>query len=525
MPLLYSRLFVGALFRYGTLLIRFRCFGLSVLMAGFVTTLALAAEDPHSLHAERWADHPALQGFAIAGQELPRELFLVRTRGKLPAAAGVVVHDVQNGVYLVSGDPVAVMALAHYGCAVFSLESLPAAPRSAPRQWVWRDAPDPDIQSMVAQVDWIGISDKIQWLVDFGSRYSFLENHYEVADAIGGVFSGYGLQPVLRSFVYRGNTMWNVEATQTGTVYPDSFFIICGHFDSISDMPQTLAPGADDNGTGVAAVLTAAEILIEHDFEYSIRYICFGGEEQGLRGSQAYADWAVQNNLGIVGVLNFDMMGYWISGVEMDLEIETNHASQWLAAAIINAAELYTSAPYELHVDDGAWWGDHASFWGVGYAAVNHEEAWDWGDPDFNPYYHTTNDLLVHVDPGFTVGNIKIGVAALATLTGLVPGATGADDPAKPPSIAANLIAYPNPFSGRVNFAVAGLPDRDGVSIIIYDASGRRVDAVPVVLHNGRGAAFWNIIKGEAPEIGAGVYFGRLEGLPAVAPVKIVYIK
>jgi hypothetical protein len=210
--------------------------------------------------------------------------------------------------------------------------------------------------------------------------------------------------------------MYNIEAVQTGKVYPDSYFIICGHYDSISRAPKRHAPGADDNGTGTSAVLTAAEIFSQHDFEYSIRYICFDAEENGLVGSGVYAEWARENDMDIVGVLNFDMLGYWEPGVPRDLEIETDHASRWLADAIVNAAELYTDAPFELHVFDGAWWGDHAAFWLYNYAAVNHEESWDWGDPDFNPNYHTVRDLMDGLDPGFTVDNIRIGLAALATL-------------------------------------------------------------------------------------------------------------
>jgi aminopeptidase YwaD len=495
------------------------------LAAGSTTTFAFDGERGDPLTSERWADHPALRPFAAAAGELPVELYLVRTRGELPDAAGVVVHGVHNRVFLVSGDPAAVTGLAYRGCAVIPLSGLPAGSRSASRQWVRVDTPDPAIEAMVAQVEWTGVSGKIQWAVDFGTRYSYAPNHSEVADSICAVFAGYGLTPVKLPFVYNSTTMYNVEATQTGTVYPDSFFILCGHFDSISEIPMTSAPGADDNGTGIATVLTAAEILTQHDFEYSIRYICFGGEEQGLRGSEDYAAWAAQNNLGIVGVLNFDMMGYWEPGVEMDLEIETNHASQWLAAAIVNAADLYTSAPYELHVYDGAWWGDHASFWDQGYAAVNHEESWDWGDPDFNPYYHTTNDVLTYVGEDFTVGNIKIGVAALATLARYVPGGTAVDDPATPPAFAGSLGAYPNPFSERVSFTVTGLRDRAEVRVHIYDARGRRVGGVPVFLQDGQGTALWNVTDDSAREIGSGVYFAQLEGFTDVAPLKIVHLK
>jgi hypothetical protein len=474
---------------------------------------------------DRRGDHPALAPFGVDVAELPAELYLVRSRGELPQVAGVEVHGVRNGVYLVSGDRDAVMSLARAQCAVFPIEGLPAATQSAPRVWTAVTSPDPTIQLMVDQVNWLGISAKIQWLVDFGTRYSYADNHEEVADSIAAVFDGIGLTPVKRSFIYDGATMWNVEATQLGTVYPDSFIIMCGHFDSISFMyPFLYAPGADDNGTGTAAVLLAAEILRSYDFQYSIRYICFGGEEQILRGSQAYAQWAVDNNLGIVGVLNFDMMGYWVPGVEMDLEIETNEASQWLAAAIVNAADLYVGAPYELHVFDGAWWGDHASFWDQGYAAVNHEEAWDWGDPDFNPNYHKTHDVIDYIGEDFMVGNVKIGVASMATLARLDTTATGVGDPV-PPLSAASLTARPNPFNERVALTVTGVTGRDKVRVIIYDALGRRVGEVPVVLQNGRGVGYWIAAASEGTGTRSGVYFGKIEGLPDAAPAKMVYIK
>jgi len=504
-------------------------------IAGFVGWLLLAtilagpvpAHEPAVLPAAglRSQANPVLESFGVSAADLPAELFLVRTRGELPHVAGVVIHATRAGLFLVSGDRDAVLSLTQEGCAVIPVPAFTTATRSPGRMWTPLDTPDPDIAAMVTQVAWTGVSAKIQWLVDFGTRHSYASNHFTVADAIGDVLASYGLNVVLRPFTYSARTLWNVEATQIGTVYPDSFVVICGHFDSTSPQGLVSAPGADDNGTGTAAVLTAAEILSQHDFEYSIRYICFAGEEQGLRGSEVYASWAAAQNLGIVGVLNFDMMGYWISGVPKDLEIETNVASQWLAAAVVNAANLYTTAPYELHVYDGAYWGDHASFWTQGYAAVNHEEAWDWYDPDFSPYYHKTTDLLVHVDPDFTVGNIRVGVASLAVLAGYVPEGTGIGGGATPVFAEATLHAYPNPFGSRVTFSVSGLRDRASARIVIFDALGRRVDEVPVLLDGGRGAATWRVVDEAARSIGAGVYFARVEGVRGSRPVKIVRVK
>jgi len=475
-----------------------------------------------------WAAHPALQSFELRGEELPDVVYLVRTSGSLPAIDGVEVHGSRGGVFIVSGEETLVIGMAELGCGVFPLEK-PVDSRDetvfAPsRTWVDVTSADPDIEAMVAQVNWPGISTKIQWLVDFGTRYSFASNHIAVAGALADVFVGYGFAPVMYSYQCDGTTLWNVEATQTGTVYPDSFIVICSHFDSVSGNPYVSAPGADDNATGTVAVLTASEILSQYNFEYSIRYICFSGEEQGLRGSQAYADWAAANNIGIVGVLNFDMLGYWEPGVEADLEIETNNASQWFAQAVTNAADLYTDAAYELHVDDGAWWGDHASFWSEGFAGVNHEEAWDWGDPDFSPYYHSTDDLLQYIGEDFMVGNVRIAVAALATLAILDSGGSGTDTGSLEPLPSIILSAQPNPFREQIEFSVT-CPNLDAARVVIYDVLGRQVEALTVSLSGGQGTACWTAGSGLANDIGSAVYFARIENTSVSNTLRLIHIE
>lgn len=413
----------------------------AVLVFGSTASGVYAGETVNSLKLDELVNHPALQPFHLEGKKLPPDLYLVRTRGELPNRDGIVVHGAHRGIFLVSGAPDIVMGLSRSGCAVMKLEELPSAAPPRTRDWVRLDSPDPDVAAIVAQVEWTGVLDKIEWLVGFGTRFSYAPNHHEVAQALADLLSSYGLQVTMQPFSFGGPTMWNVEATQVGTLYPNSYVVICGHFDSISEDPMVSAPGADDNATGATAVLTAAEIISQHSFEYSIRYLCFSAEEQGLVGSYFYTAEVRRQNLDVVGALNFDMLGYWEPGVEQDLEIETNHASLWLAEAVINAADLYTDAAYELHIDDWAWWGDHFRFWMQGYPGVNHEESWDWYDPDFNPYYHSTSDLPQYVGSDFTVNNIKVAVAALATLAN--PG------PAVPVTFDVKPGSCPNPFNPK----------------------------------------------------------------------------
>ena len=449
--------------------------------------LVLAAQ----VHAADWNSHPALQRFHLEDESLPSTLYLVRTRGSLPAVQGVAVHGQQNGLFVVSGSEEDVFLLVPLGCGVYPLTQQSEQQQPEQRTWTYGTEPDPIIQEMVDQVNWPVILDTVNWLVAFGTRYSTAPNREIVAAGIQSKFSEMGLSTELHAFSYNGTTLHNVIATQTGTVYPDSFFILCGHYDSVSGDPFNLAPGADDNGTGTATVITAADILSDYAFEYSIRYICFTGEEQGLRGSAAYAQWAASAGLGIVGVMNCDMLGYWEPGVEADLEVEANTASVWLSSAILNAADLYTETAYELHVDDGAWWGDHASFWAQGFHAVNHEEAWDWGDPDFNPYYHTIYDLPEYIGEDFMVANVELCVAALATLA--EPDDTGVGEEAHAQAHPGSFTFAPaaNPASGQPSFIISGFTGCESAQIEVFDVSGRLLQTLEASLSNGSGVCAW----------------------------------
>lgn len=99
----------------------------------------------------------------------------------------------------------------------------------------------------------------------------------------------------------------NLIITKKGTVYPDTYVIICGHFDSIN------GPGVNDNGSGTSIIMEAAKILKDVPTEYSIKFIHFSGEEQGLYGSKHYADEVVfqkkVRQLDIKMVFNLDQVG------------------------------------------------------------------------------------------------------------------------------------------------------------------------------------------------------------------------
>lgn len=470
------------------------------------------------------ADHSILMDMGIEATDLPENLYLVRSSGPLTLEPGITVHGRLRDTFLVSGDKADVEALRGRGCFVLALpESVSeTSPVKIPVDPVDKTA-DPAIQALVDQLTWESLGGKIQWLVDFGTRYSFDPVFTQVAESLQVYFTDLGLAVEMHSFTWEETLMYNVIATQVGSVHPDQFYVICGHYDSISQSPKIPAPGADDNGTGTATVMAAAEILSQQTFEYSIKYICFGAEEQGMIGSYFYVRDAVAAGVNIVGALNFDMMGYWEEGVEADLEIETNTASLPLAEVVVTAADLYTDAVYELHHDDSAWWGDFYRFWNLGIPAINHEEAWDWGDPDFNPYYHTKDDLMEYVGPDFTLRNAKVGLASLATLAQLD---TATDVPLSVDrGFDLRLTASPNPFNGNVRLSVETAAHLPGLDLEIFDLRGRLVTRIPVDLIAGKGEAKWLGLDSDGRPVESGVYLCRSPQAKASSALRISYVK
>jgi hypothetical protein len=110
----------------------------------------------------------------------------------------------------------------------------------------------------------------------------------------------------------------NIVAIQRGSVHPNKFVIMSGDIDSRVSDPNNFisdSPGANDNATGMAGTIEAARVLSKYRFANSIIYVGLSGEEQGLYGGKGLAQYALDNNWEIIGVLNNDMIGN-IEGVD-----------------------------------------------------------------------------------------------------------------------------------------------------------------------------------------------------------------
>ena len=236
------------------------------------------------------------------------------------------------------------------------------------------------------------------------SRHSNNPSNALAAQWILEQFQSFGLDAEFQYFDANGE---NVIAEKTGLVHPDKIYIICGHYDNMPSGP--IAPGADDNASGTIGVIEAARLLANIDLDYTVKFIAFDEEEQGLIGSFHYASNAAANGEDILGVLNMDMIS-WDSDDDFEMSISVNDASMPFADMFISSMEIY--APDLNHNFISTTASDHAPFWYNGYQAILVIEDWN----DFNDFYHTVNDKMDYLNWEYFREMARASVATIASL-------------------------------------------------------------------------------------------------------------
>jgi len=235
-------------------------------------------------------------------------------------------------------------------------------------------------------------------------------------------FAGYGLVVTYHNYVWSGNHWRNVVAEKPGLVDPDEIYLITAHVD---DMPlSSLAPGADDNGSGSVAVMMAARLLASRHLAHTVRFVLFTGEEQGLLGSAAYAADCKERDENIQGVINLDMIGYNSDANRaIDLYARTDVTGSLELTRIfsdvsgvyglglaLNRSDSYDGFPIQ--------YSDQWSFLEQGYPAFLAIEDMD----DFTPHYHSVSDTLSTLDLDYYADFTRAAIATIAHLGQLLPG-------------------------------------------------------------------------------------------------------
>jgi hypothetical protein len=292
----------------------------------------------------------------------------------------------------------------------------PAAPWPVP-------AADPVISQLAAQVSKSRLTTLIGDLENFQTRYTSTTACESAGTYLHNSFSGLGLPVEYDPFSFSNNryATRNIVATLRGRTAPDREVIVCGHYDSTSNQASSRAPGADDNGSGTAAVVEIARVLAGTAFDFTIKFICFSAEEWGLYGSKHYAQEAQAAGAKIIGVINMDMIAFpdrW----PWQMDVVRNSASAGLADRFVAAAAEYAGLTAKI-VAVSSWpYSDHSPFWNAGYSALCAIE----NESPTSPYYHKTTDTLGTLTMDYA---LLITRAALATAAGLAQPVSSPSSP------------------------------------------------------------------------------------------------
>jgi hypothetical protein len=305
--------------------------------------------------------------------------------------------------------------------AGYILERLSEYPHplsSAPAPLLLSPAPDTTVARLVALVSLDSLLGTMRDLVAFGTRYTYNIKCESAAFYLRERFTDLGLDVCLDTYYLRQPTTraFNVEATIPGRVRPDSVVIACAHFDSYSDV-RTVAPGADDNATGAAAIVELARVLRHTPLRWTVKLLGFSGEEQWMKGSYHWVEsTAVPQAMKIAGVYNIDMVAYTAADSNL-LFVNRNTPSTPLAVLAESVNVWYDIGLRVMNYLDEDCAGDNTPFWERGYRSVFALEDSEWGIWNgSNPHYHTTHDTIGNLTLSQVLRTTQLALACVATM-------------------------------------------------------------------------------------------------------------
>jgi hypothetical protein len=387
--------------------------------------------------------------------------------------------------------------------------------------------PDSLVQSLVIQTNldtlthYLRILTGERWAIINGqsakitSRYAGHAHNDLAADYLFETLQKTALPTYNQNYSATGR---NVYAIQTGNTFPDQQIIVCAHYD---DLPAVgLAPGADDNGSGSVTVLESARILSQIQTPYTIIYALWDEEESGRVGSTHYAQQAAQAGEDIIAVVNLDMIGYDSDNDGlMDIYTGPVANSVQLANLVDDLQNIYNLGLSPVIYNPGTPFSDHRSFWDQGYTSVGFSEAFYYGI-DLNPYYHTSEDRIIHFNMDYFFAMAKLTVASVAHLAhynmvlNIAPGQI---------AIPAKFILaqnYPNPFNPSTTIEF-DLPKSSEVTLKVFNILGEEVATlVSDRLSAGSYSYEWN-----ASHLASGVYLYRLKAGDYIETRKMVLMQ
>lgn len=234
----------------------------------------------------------------------------------------------------------------------------------------------------------------------------------------------------IHEFEYSGQNFANIEAVMPGHALAEENIVVGAHYDS-----EDGTPGANDNGTGVAAILAIASDLSAYKPELTIRFVAFANEEARFfatdgMGSQVYAKQLKEKNASVFAMMSLETMGYFTAGAGSQkypgelsaanlpdagnfLAFIANKKSESVLNQTIDLFKMFSSVPaIGMALDEdiqGVSLSDHRSFWQQDYPAMMITDT----APFRYPYYHHAQDTPDKI-------NMKVYKEAVLGLTATI---------------------------------------------------------------------------------------------------------
>ena len=284
---------------------------------------------------------------------------------------------------------------------------------------------DDEINILLTEVSTDNIKSKLLKLSSYPTRHSKSKYINKVAVWLKNEFKSLGYGDVFfHNYVEKidGNDykLKNVICKKSGT--NNKYILICAHYDSrIKNLDDfnSRSPGANDNASGVSAILEIARILQKQNLEYGLQFALFSGEEQGLLGSEHYAKFVKENNIEIHRLINLDMIGYpqlnlGIVLIERDNHKEPDHnqvkendQDSIEFGNIMADMSSYIDLQISL---DSIWNSDYEPFEADGCVVIG---AYDGSAEEKNPHYHDTTDTPSLIDWNYLTSVTKMVLATI----------------------------------------------------------------------------------------------------------------
>ncbi|MBI4864797.1 MAG: Zn-dependent exopeptidase M28 [Candidatus Riflebacteria bacterium] len=278
-------------------------------------------------------------------------------------------------------------------------------------------AADPQLATIVDKLDRSSFETMLKKLIGFLTRYSYPAGILQAADWALAQFKSFGLTARIDPYSSRGKQLPNVVAELKGSSRPDEIFVVGAHLDSIGYDSATLAPGADDNGSGSAAVLEMARVLAGRAPAATIRFVLWSGEEQGLYGSSAFVKKLEKDGelSKVKAVINLDMVAFDPSA-PLEVMLEGQQISHPLSDRLQAHAAAF--APnLQVNRTDNAWGSDHMPFLDRDVPATLTIEF----EYDNNGNEHSPRDVFDICNLDLAMAILRMDTGALAELAGIEP--------------------------------------------------------------------------------------------------------